>query len=67
MTYQEKIAGLGELTLHPWSTRTAHAALLHGWVTRPRSVVLGHGVAHPSSRYARSTPTSTACAPTTRT
>ncbi|MFG1885941.1 GNAT family N-acetyltransferase [Micromonospora sp. NPDC049102] len=40
MTYQEKITGLGELTLTP-VVPERDAALLHGWVTLPRNSFWG--------------------------
>lgn len=42
MTYLEKIAGLGELSLVTVDP-DRHAALLHGWVTQPRSSFWGMG------------------------
>ncbi|MDG4807532.1 GNAT family N-acetyltransferase [Micromonospora sp. WMMD1120] len=42
MTYLEKIAGLGDLSLVPVDP-DRHAALLHGWVTRPRNSFWGMG------------------------
>ncbi|WP_410810056.1 GNAT family N-acetyltransferase [Micromonospora sp. 067-2] len=42
MTYQEKIAGLGELTLLTVEP-DRHAELLHSWVTQPRNSFWGMG------------------------
>ncbi|MFF0466909.1 GNAT family N-acetyltransferase [Micromonospora zamorensis] len=42
MTYLEKIAGLGELSLVTVDP-DRHAALLHGWVTQPRNSFWGMG------------------------
>ncbi|MEV4478271.1 GNAT family N-acetyltransferase [Micromonospora coxensis] len=42
MTYQEKIAGFGELRLVPVDP-AVHAELLHGWVTEPRATFWGMG------------------------
>ena len=43
MTYQEKIAGLGELTPDTRGALTRDAELLHDWVTRPRNSFWGMG------------------------
>ncbi|MGW1449743.1 GNAT family N-acetyltransferase, partial [Micromonospora sp. NPDC002411] len=42
MTYLEKVAGLGELSLVTVDP-DRHAALLHGWVTLPRNSFWGMG------------------------
>ncbi|WP_328423089.1 acetyltransferase [Micromonospora sp. NBC_00389] len=42
MTYQEKISGLGELSLVTVQP-DLHAELLHSWVTRPRNSFWGMG------------------------